>query len=53
MLPILALVTCGILLTQQSADTWIRTGILLIVGLLLYGLTRIVSARRLASSQVN
>ena len=52
-LPILALVTCGILLTQQSADTWIRTGILLIVGLLLYGLTRIVSARRLASSQVN
>ncbi len=31
-LPILALVTCVVLATQQSAETWLRAGLLLAVG---------------------
>ncbi|MDJ0396705.1 APC family permease [Rhodococcus sp. G-MC3] len=42
-MPILALVTCVVLLTQQSAATWLRTAILLLVGLALYGVTRLTA----------
>ena len=45
-LPILALVTCVVLATQQSAETWLRTGILLAVGAGLYFLQRITSGKR-------
>ncbi|MGA9872224.1 MAG: APC family permease [Rhodococcus sp. (in: high G+C Gram-positive bacteria)] len=50
-LPVLALITCAILLTQHSAATWIRTGILLLVGLALYGVTRLTSGRTAARSE--
>ncbi|WP_256983398.1 APC family permease [Rhodococcus sp. 15-649-2-2] len=35
-LPVLALITCAVLLTQQSAPTWLRAGLLLAVGVALY-----------------
>lgn len=40
-LPILALITCVVLLTQHSAATWLRTAILLLVGLGLFVATRL------------
>lgn len=40
-LPVLALVSCVVLATQQTADTWLRAGILLAVGAVLHlGLRR-------------
>lgn len=38
--PLLGLVICLGLLTQQSAETWLRTGVLLLIGLVLYGVNR-------------
>ncbi|MFE5647087.1 APC family permease [Rhodococcus sp. NPDC056516] len=38
--PILALLTCVALLTQQSAATWLRAAALLAVGIVLYALSR-------------
>ncbi|WP_442978168.1 APC family permease [Rhodococcoides yunnanense] len=35
-LPVLALITCAVLLTQQSGATWLRAGLLLAVGVALY-----------------
>ena len=37
--PILALLTCVALLTQQSAATWLRAAALLAVGIVLYALS--------------
>ncbi|OZD07898.1 amino acid permease [Rhodococcus sp. 06-221-2] len=42
-LPVLALITCAVLLTQQSAATWLRAGLLLAVGIALYYVGRVVS----------
>lgn len=39
-IPCLALVSCVVLLTQQGADIWIRAGILLGAGLVLFFLSR-------------
>lgn len=44
-LPVLALGTCAVLLTQQSAGTWLRAALLLLVGCVLYGATRLVARR--------
>ncbi|MBE7160352.1 MAG: APC family permease [Williamsia herbipolensis] len=44
--PVLALGTCVALMTQQSASTWLRAGGLLLVGVVLYGLTRLAGRRR-------
>ncbi len=44
-LPVLALGTCVVLLTQHSVDTWIRTAVLLLVGLGLYVLTRLTARK--------
>lgn len=44
--PVLALGTCVALMTQQSASTWLRAGGLLLVGVVLYGLTRLGGRRR-------
>ena len=41
-MPILALISCGIILTQQTAATIGRAGIMLAVGLVLYAITRLV-----------
>ncbi len=35
-LPVLAVVSCLVLMTQQSAENWLRAGVLLAAGLLLY-----------------
>jgi amino acid transporter len=43
-LPVLAIVTCIVLLTQQEAKHWLLAGALLAVGLVLYLVTRRASA---------
>lgn len=44
-IPVLALVSCVVLLTQQSAGTWARAGIMLAVGVVLHFLARSRSQR--------
>jgi amino acid transporter len=39
--PVLAIVSCLILLSQQSLETWMRAGALIAVGAVLYGCTRL------------
>ncbi|MEC5198617.1 APA family basic amino acid/polyamine antiporter [Arthrobacter sp. PL16] len=48
--PYLAIASCVLLLTQQTAEIWLRTGILLAVGLALYGAQRLVRGRAKAPS---
>lgn len=43
--PVLGVISCLVLLTQQSAGTWLRAGILLAVGAVLYLVTRRASRR--------
>lgn len=43
--PVLAIVSCLILLTQQSAETWLRAGALMLVGVALYFLARVGRTR--------
>jgi APA family basic amino acid/polyamine antiporter len=43
--PVLAIVSCLILLTQQSAETWLRAGALVLVGVALYFLARVDGTR--------
>ncbi len=38
-LPVLAIASCLVLMTQQSADNWLRAGLLLAAGLLLYAVS--------------
>lgn len=47
-LPVLALITCAVLLTQQSAATWLRAGLLLVVGVALYFVSTAVTKRTAA-----
>ena len=49
--PVLGVVSCIVLLTQQTAGTWLRAGILLAVGAVLFLVTRRAS-RRPAEQQV-
>jgi amino acid transporter len=42
--PVLGLASCVLLATQQSAGTFLRAGVLLLVGLVLYGLSRLGGA---------
>jgi amino acid transporter len=44
-LPVLAIITCLVLLTQQEAKHWLLAGVLLAVGLVLYLVTRRSSVR--------
>lgn len=39
--PVLAVVSCLVLLSQQGWETWLRAGALIVVGVLLYGCSRI------------
>jgi APA family basic amino acid/polyamine antiporter len=41
--PVLAIVSCLLLLSQQSLDTWLRGGALLLLGMLLYGCNRLAA----------
>ncbi|WP_296261320.1 MULTISPECIES: APC family permease [unclassified Pseudomonas] len=43
--PVLAIASCLLLLTQQSLDTWLRAGAMLVVGVLMYTLTRAAGLR--------
>ncbi|TDV50372.1 amino acid/polyamine/organocation transporter (APC superfamily) [Pseudomonas graminis] len=43
--PVLAIISCLILLTQQSAETWLRAGALMLVGVALYFLARVGGTR--------
>ena len=38
--PVLGVASCLLLMTQQDAQTWLRAGVLLLVGVVLYGITR-------------
>jgi amino acid transporter len=42
--PVLGLASCVLLATQQEAATYLRAGLLLLVGLVLYGLSRAAGA---------
>lgn len=44
-LPVLAVLSCLVLLTQQSAEVWLRGGIIVAVGVVLYVITRLVRRR--------
>jgi hypothetical protein len=44
--PWLGVASCVLLLTQQSGETWLRAGTLLLLGLLLYLTMRILGGRR-------
>ena len=39
--PVLAIVSCLILLSQQSLETWMRGGILILIGMLLFAFARV------------
>ncbi|CRM24347.1 putative amino acid permease YhdG [Pseudomonas sp. 24 E 13] len=41
--PVLAIVSCLILLSQQSLDTWMRGGALIVLGMVLYGCNRLAT----------
>lgn len=43
--PIAAIASCLLLLTQQSLETWLRAGGLILGGVVLYGLTRAAGVR--------
>lgn len=45
-LPVLAVLSCLVLLTQQSGEVWLRGGIIVAVGVVLYILTRVVRGRK-------
>jgi hypothetical protein len=42
--PVLGIVSCVVLATQQSAGTYLRAGVLVLVGLALYGVSRLTGA---------
>ena len=44
-LPVLAIASCVLLLTRQTAETWLRAAVLLAVGLVLYLLSRAATRR--------
>lgn len=44
--PVLGVASCALLLTQQTATVWLFAAVLLVVGVVLYGLARTVTRRR-------
>jgi APA family basic amino acid/polyamine antiporter len=44
-LPVLGALSCIALLTQQTADVWLRAGIIIAVGCVLFGITRLAGRR--------
>jgi APA family basic amino acid/polyamine antiporter len=50
--PVLAIVSCLVLLTQQSAETWLRAGVLILVGVALYFLARVDGTRPAFNTQL-
>lgn len=43
--PLLAIASCLLLMTQQSGGTWVRAGALILIGIGLYGITRLGRTR--------
>ncbi len=52
-LPVAALASCVLLLTQQGPEIWLRGGILLAIGTILYLLTRMAAGSRATANQDN
>ncbi|KQU56798.1 amino acid permease [Rhodococcus sp. Leaf278] len=52
-LPMLALITCAVLLTQQSGATWLRAGLLLAVGIASYFVSRVLSSRNIEQRSIS
>lgn len=50
-IPLLALVSCVVLAANQPLDVWLRAGLMLLVGLGFYLLTRVVRSRTGAPAQ--
>lgn len=50
-IPVLAVASCLLLMTQQNGETWLRAGALLLVGALLYGLTRVGQSRAMVTER--
>ncbi|GAA3210015.1 APC family permease [Oerskovia jenensis] len=51
--PVLGAASCVLLLTQQAPETWLRAGALVLVGVVLYLLTRLAGRRTGATSRVD
>ncbi|MDQ3204239.1 MAG: APC family permease [Pseudomonadota bacterium] len=49
--PVLAIVSCLLLLSQQSLETWLRGGGLIVVGTLLYAFSRVAMRAAVESNQ--
>ncbi|CAM3085017.1 amino acid permease [Pseudomonas floridensis] len=49
--PVLGILSCLLLLTQQGPETWWRAGVMLVVGAVLFGLTRLAGTQ--AVSQIS
>jgi APA family basic amino acid/polyamine antiporter len=45
-LPVLGALSCVVLLTQQSGEVWLRSGIIVAVGCVLFAVTRLAARRR-------
>jgi len=45
-LPVLGALSCIVLLTQQSGEVWLRGGIIIVTGVVLYGIMAVVRRRR-------
>jgi APA family basic amino acid/polyamine antiporter len=45
-LPVLGAVSCIVLLTQQSGEVWLRGAIIIVTGVVLYGIMTVVRRRR-------
>jgi APA family basic amino acid/polyamine antiporter len=43
--PVLAIVSCLVLMSQQNAETWLRAGIMIVVGLVLYVASQVAIKR--------
>ena len=44
-LPVVGAVTCVVLMTQKEADSFLRAGLLLLLGLVFWVITRVVAGR--------
>ncbi|WP_342655454.1 APC family permease [Pseudomonas sp. F3-2] len=50
--PVLGIASCLLLLSQQSLDTWLRAGALLLVGVVLHAITRAGGVRPVAPADI-
>lgn len=51
--PIMGIASCLLLMTQQDLQTWLRAGTLLLVGIGMYGITRVSGVKPLSTDSYN